>query len=160
MDNLAGSGEESQKYERTIPKAFSSSLKLIKSHLFPLLIRIRAALDPLVQCAPPLTCFINLTMTNLQILLPFTLIETKDKGNTFFFSSQVWRGVSFASLDFVTHCNAIKCNLHHLFFTERMKIAICCTHRAYVQFANSLQIVAKCFHSVLKVVAMWGQSSP
>ena len=86
MDNLAGSGEESQKYERTIPKVFSSSLKLIKSHLFPLLIRIRAALDPLVQCAPPLTCFINLTMTNLQILLPFTLIETKDKGNTFFLS--------------------------------------------------------------------------
>ena len=93
MDNLAGSGEESQKYERTIPKAFSSSLKLIKSHLFPLLIRIRAALDPLVQCAPPLTCFINLTMTNLQILLPFTLIGTKDIGNTFLEScSHVWRG--------------------------------------------------------------------
>ena len=84
MDNLAGSGEESQKYERTIPKVFSSSLKLIKSHLFPLLIRIRAALDPLVQCAPPLTCFTNLTMTNLQILFPFTLIGTKDKRNTFF----------------------------------------------------------------------------
>ena len=101
MDNLAGSGEESQKYERTIPKVFSSSLKLIKSHLFPLLIRIRAALDPLVQCAPPLTCFTNLTMTNLQILLPFTLIGTKDNTNTWpWFSStmhlalspwQMWR---------------------------------------------------------------------
>ena len=110
--NLAGSGGESQKYERNIPKVFSSSLKLIKSHLFPLLIRIRAALDPLVQCAPPLTCFTNLTLTNLQILLPFTLIGTKDIGNTFLEScSHVWKGVSFASLGlltFVTHCNAMQ----------------------------------------------------
>ena len=153
MDNLAGSGEESQKYERTIPKVFSSSLKLIKSHLFPLLIRIRAALDPLLQCAPPLTCFTNLTMTNLQILFPFTLIGTKDKRNTLF----LWvpRFGEERSLTFVTHCNAIRCNLHHLHFTDFMKIAICCTHRAYVQFASSLQKVTKCFHSVPKVVAMW-----